>query len=46
MMTEYTFYQIECNGKRYVGYSKNFKNRIQKRLKEKMLIELKQKIKC
>jgi hypothetical protein len=29
MMTEYTFYQIECNGKRYVGYSKNFKNRIQ-----------------
>jgi len=24
MMTEYTFYMIECNGKRYVGHTINF----------------------
>jgi len=24
MMTEYTFYVIECNGKRYVGHTKDF----------------------
>ena len=27
MMTEYTFYQIECNGKRYVGHTNNFELR-------------------
>ena len=27
-MTEYTFYQIECNGKRYVGHTKDLKRRI------------------
>lgn len=26
-MTEYTFYQIECNGKRYVGHTKDFDKR-------------------
>ena len=26
-MTEYSFYQIECNGKRYVGHTTNFNQR-------------------